>query len=168
MAQLVDSVPNNKYTISFKYEKLSELATATISINSIIYTLGDDGTFAQTFDVGGNSIEVIFYCDVPNGYKVYELMCNVGTEPLVWVQHPDEMRTDTVNISKGITITSTATDAIFKAGASGIRIENKSKSTTTEFLENGMVTNNAEIKDQAKITGSLFTKIGRQTWINGL
>ena len=168
LSQLVDGVPNNKYTISFKYEKLSELAIATVSINSIVYTLGDDGTFAQTFDVGANSIEVIFDCDVPSGYKIYELMCNVGTEPLVWTQHPDEMRTDTVNISKGITITSTATAAIFKAGASGIRIENKSKNTTTEFLENGMVTNNAEIKDQAKITGSLFTKIGRQTWINGL
>lgn len=168
LSQLVNGIPNNKYTISFQFEKLNPLAVGSVTINSINYELGDKDKFVQTIDVNTNSIEIILNCNVDNGYKVYELMCNAGTEPLVWTQHQNELTTDTVNISQGITITSSRTSAIFKAGASGIKIENKSKNTTTEFLENGMVTNNATIKDQAKITGSLFTKIGKQTWINGL
>ena len=95
-------------------------------------------------------------------------MCNVGASALVWTQHPDEVMTDTVNISKGIKITSTSKNAIFKADADGIRIENTLDKTTTEFTDNGMITNDAEIKGQAKVSGALHTKVGNQTWISGL
>ena len=168
VSQMVSNLPNGKYTVSFKYEELIESSSAYVLINSTRYDLAGSGTFKQTIDVNTNNIEIAFNCDTNGGFKIYELMGNVGETALVWTQHPDEIMTDTVNISKGITITSSKTDAIFKAGADGIRIENRSKNTTTEFLENGMSTNDAEIKGQAKISGSLFTKVGNQTWISGL
>lgn len=172
LTQTLTNIPNGRYTISFQYERLNPTATLEILINSTNYsdqlsTTGV-GKFEQTFEVTTNSIELSLICDTVNGWKVWELMCNVGEVPLVWMQHADEVRTDTVNISKGITITSSTTDAVFKANADGIRVENKSKNTTTNFLEDGMETENATIKKQAKISGALHTIVGSQTWISGI
>jgi len=166
--QLVSDLANNDYTISFKYKKLNSLSTASVTINSINYQLSDEGKFEQTIRVDTNAIDFNLICDTNNGYQVYELMCNVGLAALVWTQHPDEIMTDTVNISKGIKITSTTKNAVFKADADGIRIENTLDRKTTEFTDNGMITEDAEIRGQAKVSGALFTKVDRQTWINGL
>lgn len=170
LTQTLTNIPNGSYTISFKFEKLNPVATLDVLINSTNYSekLSSGNTFEQTIEVGTNSIELSFVCDTTNGWKIWEVMCNVGEAPLVWMQHADEVRTDTVNISKGITITSTTTDAVFKANADGIRVENRSKNTTTNFLEDGMETENATIKKQAKISGALHTIVGSQTWISGI
>lgn len=168
VSQLVSGLPNNTYTVSFKYKKLIEGSSAYVILNQTKFDLGSEGTFEQVLEVNSNNIEILFHCDTNGGYEIYELMGNVGETALVWTQHPDEISTDTVSISKGITITSSTTDAVFKADADGIRIENKSKNTTTEFLDNGMSTNDAEIKGQAKVSGALFTKVGNQTWISGI
>lgn len=168
ISQTVSNLPNGKYTVSFKYEELIASASAYVLINTTRYDLENSGKFEQTIDVNTNTIEIKFVCDTKGGFEIYELMGNVGETALVWTQHPDEITTDTVNISKGITITSSKKNAVFRAGADGIIIENRSKNTTTEFLENGMSTNDAEIKGQAKISGSLFTKVGNQTWISGI
>lgn len=170
VSQVLSSVPNGKYTISFKSQKLNQTATLRVLINSTDYAsaIDSNGKFEQTIDVTTNSIEISFVCNAAGGWKIWELMCNVGEAALVWTQHPDEVRTDTVNISKGLTITSSTTDATFKANADGIRIENKSKNTTTNFLEDGMETENATIKKQAKISGALHTIVGSQTWISGI
>ena len=170
LTQSLTNVPNGSYTISFKFEKLNPTATLDVLINSTNYNekLSSGNTFEQTIEVATNSIELSFICDTANGWKIWEVMCNVGEAPLIWMQHADEVRTDTVNISKGITITSTTTDAVFKANADGIRVENRSKNTTTNFLEDGMETENATIKKQAKISGALHTIVGSQTWISGI
>lgn len=170
LTQTLSDVPNGKYTISFKYSRQNITSSLRVLINNTEYSdkLSTSGDFEQTIDVTTHSITLSLICDVNNGWKLWELMCNVGEAPLVWMQHADEVRTDTVNISKGITITSTTTDAVFKANADGIRIENKSKNTTTNFLEDGLETENATIKKQAKISGALHTIVGRQTWISGI
>ena len=172
--QTVTGLPNyttesgSGYTISFKYKQLNPVATASVYLNNTKYDLGTEAGFEQTISVTTNQIEIQFDCDTNNGYEIYDLMCNVGASALVWTQHPDEVMTDTVNISKGIKITSTSKNAIFKADADGIRIENTLDKTTTEFTDSGMITNDAEIKGQAKVSGALHTKVGNQTWISGL
>lgn len=170
LSQTLSGIPNGKYTVSFKYERLNPTATLQVLINSTDYSdrLSTSGSFEQTIDVTTNSIEFSLVCNTNNGWKLWELMGNHGEAALVWMQHADEVRTDTVNISKGITITSTTTDAVFKANADGIRIENRAKNTTTNFLEDGLETENATIKKQAKISGALHTIVGRQTWISGI
>lgn len=174
LTQTLTNIPDGTYTISFKYERINPTATLQVLINSTDYSeklssLGS-GKFEQTFEVTTNSIEISFVCSVNNGWKVWELMCNVGEAPLVWMQHADEVRTDTVNISKGITIKSSVNneDVYFKADYDGIRIENQSENKTTRFLDDGMETDNATIKKQAKISGALYTRVGSQTWISGI
>ena len=54
--------------------------------------------------------------------EVYDLMCNAGSVRLAYSQNQNETTTDTVNISKGITITSSNMETIFKANANGIKI----------------------------------------------
>jgi len=172
LSQTVNNIPNGVYTISFKYEQLNPTATLQVLINNVDYTNqlinGSFGENGVQGNVTTNTISITFICDVNNGYKIYELMGNKGGAPILWTQYPNEVRTDTVNISKGITITSTTTNAVFKANADGIRIENSQKNTTTNFLDDGMETENATIKKQAKISGALHTIVGNQTWISGI
>lgn len=166
--QVISGIPNGRYTISFNCKKLVNGATLTVDIDLVSITLGDVDEFEQVVDVTTNLIDFKLTCNVTDGYEVYNLMCNMGDEKTIWSQHQNETRTDTVNISKGITITSTASNATFKANADGIRIENKVNSRVTNFLDDGMETYNAKISGQAEVSGALFTKVGNQTWINGL
>ena len=68
-------------------------------------------------------------------------MGNRGEGALSWQQNQNEIRSDTVNIGKGITITSTAKNHLtFKADVDGIRIINSNKNKSTEFTDDGMET----------------------------
>ena len=78
------------------------------------------------------------------------------------------MTTDTVNISKGITITSRIDqDVTFKANYNGIRIEDGNGNRTTTFTNKGMETEEGTIRKNASITDVKFIKVDRQTWITG-
>lgn len=184
-SQNVTNLPNGTYKVSFKYEKLIEAAKCTVNINGKDYVLGNYGYFGEyspvslddaesveknkegLVEINTNSLNIGFTCTVQNGYKIYELMCNVGDKAMVWTQHHDEIATDTVNISKGITITSTTTKNSFRADASGLYITNSLKNRTTEFTETGMTTNEGTIRGDASVTGVLFKKVGNQTWLTG-
>lgn len=168
VTQNVVDLPNGDYTISFSYNKLNELATASVIVNGIWYTLENQGKFELPIVVDANVIDISFTCDTNDGYEIWELMCNRGTASQPWSQHANEVRTDMVNISKGITIKSSTINTTFKADADGIRIENNDSKETTNFTEQGMETDVAVVRVQGKITGALFNRVGNQTWINGL
>ena len=168
VTQTVANLPNGEYTISFGYNRLNDLATASVIINNVEYPLGNQGKFEQSFTVDNNTIIIDFRSNLDNAYEVWELMCNKGNVSSPWTQHANEVRTDMVNISKGITIESSAIKSKFKADADGIRIENQSENKTTEFTDDGMETDVAVVRKRGEITGALFTKVGEQTWINGL
>ena len=93
-------------------------------------------------------------------------MVNAGTVKLAYSQNENEVTTDTVNISKGITITSSANDTKFKANADGIRIvdKNNEKTTLTEFTDKGMSTKEMEVENGATIVKVLVQNVGSQTW----
>lgn len=166
--QTVTDLPNGEYTVSFGYQKLNELSTASVIINGVSYPLENQDDFEQAILVDNNSIFIDFKCDTVDGYEVWELMCNKGNVSTPWTQHANEVRTDMVNISKGITIKSSTINTTFKADADGIRIENNDSKETTNFTEQGMETDVAVVREQGNITGALFNKVGNQTWITGL
>ncbi len=169
LKQTIVGIPNGKYCISFKCEKLKPYATLSVAVDGNAQSVAEDAEeFSQVVDVTTNTIDFMLTCNLADGYRIYDLMCNNGPEKSVWSQYANETRTDTVNISKGITITSTASKATFKANADGIRIENKDEDRVTVFTDTGMETYNAKITGQAEVSGSLFTRVGNQTWINGL
>ena len=55
-------VPNGKYTISFKYKKLIQLANISCKINDVEYNLAEmeDTTFTQTIEVNAGHINIQF------------------------------------------------------------------------------------------------------------
>lgn len=189
--QTINGLPRGEYTLSFEYEILNTLGETKVIITagnvakefnlktyvSSKYEEDKDGNvisqplkaFDETFTVNENGTLVVeFETDVADACIVYDLICNAGLYALVWTQHPNEITTDTVNISKGITITSSADkDVTFKANYDGIRIEDSDGNKTTQFTNKGMETEEGTIRGNANITQLKFIRTGNQTWITG-
>ena len=163
-------VPNGKYTISFKYKKLVPLAVGKVYINDTEYELDedDDTEFVQVIEVSSQHINVRFYTSIDNGFEIYDIMVNAGEVKLAYSQNQNETTTDTVNISKGITITSSDLDVTFKANADGIRTLDRSGNVLTKFTDTGMETKEAIITEKSQIVGTLWQEVGDQTWITKL
>lgn len=172
-------VPNGNYAISFMYQKLNELANASVLINDKEYQLDstelkqfytgeqDNETkeyITQPVEVTTNHIRITFKCDVDNAVEIYDLMCNKGTVKLAYSQNENETTTETVNISKGITITSTNMETIFKANANGIRILTLQNATIAYFTDKGLSTKELIVEDEAQICRTLIQNVGDQTW----
>lgn len=173
-------VSNGNYTVSFKYKKLIQLATCKVIVNDNEYELtqmtdtewqtgskdADGNIVIKPLEVTSNHINVKFTSTVDNAIEIYDLMVNAGTVKLAYSQNENEVTTDTVNISKGITITSSANDTKFKANADGIRIvdKNNEKTILTEFTDKGMLTKEMEVENGATIVKVLVQNVGSQTW----
>ncbi len=161
-------VANGKYTVSFKYKKLIEPATVKCTINNIEYTLNgtDETEFEQTIDVNSQYINVQFSSDITNSCEIYDLMVNSGEVKLAYTQNQNETTTDTVNISKGITITSSNSKTTFKATADGIRTLDENGNTLTEFTDVGMTNKTQIIEEQATIVSLLHKRVGNHVWVS--
>ena len=161
-------VANGKYTVSFKYKKLIEPAIVKCTINNIEYTLSgtDETEFEQTIDVNSQYINVQFSSDITDSCKIYDLMVNSGEVKLAYTQNQNETTTDTVNISKGITITSSNSKTTFKATADGIRTLDENGNTLTEFTDVGMTNKTQIIEEQATIVSLLHKRVGNHVWVS--
>ena len=172
-------VPNGNYSISFYYQLLNPLATAKVKINDVEYPLnstsvkqfytGEQDTngnyITQPLIVSSKNIRIEFTCSIDDGLKIYDLMCNKGNVKLAYSQNENETTTDTVNISKGITITSTNMETIFKANANGIRILTLTGNVIAYFTDKGLSTKEIIVEDEAQIVKTLWQEVGDQTWI---
>lgn len=169
-------VVNGVYTVSLNYKKLKELAIGTVTINGFVYELSElDWTkFVETIEVNSNYITIEFDCDTLEAFYVTDLLINLGDVAEVWTQNPNETRTDTVKIGKGIEVTSTLKDTKLKADADGVRIVQASNENNivAEFTDKGTKTKNLEVEETAEISGLLFQKVNyngsEQTWISSL
>jgi len=166
-------VPNGTYTVSFKYKKLIALSTIKVVINDIEYALTGttDTTFVQTIDVNSRHINIKFISDIDNACEIYDLMVNAGEVALAYSQNQNETTTDTVNISKGIEITSSETNTKFRADSDGVRIydtNSYSSDPVTKFTDRGMETDQALIDTKAEIVKTLWQDVNNHTWITRL
>lgn len=172
-------VPNGNYSISFWYKKLVSQAVASVVINDKEYQL--DSTDYKQFYTGekdsetneyivepivvtSGHLKIEFKCDTNGGLEVYDLMANKGSVKLAYSQNENETTTETVNISKGITITSTNMETIFKANADGIRILTLQKETIAYFTDKGLSTKELIVENKAQVCGTLISEVGDQTW----
>ena len=168
------TVPDGEYTVSFKYKKLYPTAVVSCRINDVEYSLTatTDTEFSQKITVVGiKEIKVEFICDTNNACEIYDLMVNAGGVKLAYSQNQNETTTDTVNISKGITITSSDTvNTTFKANSDGIRVYNNGdlNNSVTKFTDTGLETKKAVIENTATITGTLWQDVNGHTWITRL
>ena len=172
-------VPNGNYSISFWYKKLISQAVASVVINDKEYQLNsteykqfytgekDSETneyIAEPIVVTSGHLKIEFKCDTNGGLEVYDLMANKGSVKLAYSQNENETTTETVNISKGITITSTNMETIFKANANGIRILTLQNEIIAYFTDKGLSTKELMVENKAQVCGTLISEVGDQTW----
>ena len=172
------NVPNGFYSVSFYYRKLNVFATASVKINDVEYPLesmeyeqfysgkkDENGEYiVPPIEVTSRHFKIEFLCDMEDGLEIYDLMVNKGSVKLAYSQNENEVTTDTVNISKGITITSSNMETKFKADADGIRITKLNNETVSYFTEKGLETKEAVIEDEANICKTIVIDVGNQTW----
>ena len=171
-------VPNGLYSVSFYYQKLNQFASASIKINDKEYNLDsikvkqfytgekdDNGKYIiEPLEVTSRHLKIDFFCNVDNGLEIYDLMVNKGSVKLAYSQNENEVTTDTVNISKGITITSSNVETKFKANADGIRVTKLNDDVVSYFTDKGLNTKEAIVEDEANICKTMIIEVGDQTW----
>lgn len=171
-------VPNGLYSVSFYYQKLNQFASASVKINGKQYNLDsievkqfytgekdNNGEYIiEPLEVTSRHLKIDFFCNVDNGLEIYDLMVNKGSVKLAYSQNENEVTTDTVNISKGITITSSNMETKFKANADGIRVTKLNDDVVSYFTEKGLNTKEAIVEDEANICKTMIIEVGDQTW----
>lgn len=171
--QIQNGIANGNYTLSFYYKKLNPVAECKVVINDKEYELTSENyTLFQTginninpIEIHTNNIQLSFISDADNSCEIYDIMLNIGSVKLAYSQNQNETTTSTVNISKGITISSSDRNVKLSATADGIRVKNvNTNETVTDFTETGMTTKSAKITDAAEIVGIYRQKVGNQIW----
>nr|DAX05597.1 MAG TPA: tail protein [Bacteriophage sp.] len=171
-------VPNGNYSISFMYKKLISQSVASVVINGKEYQL--DSTTLKEFYTGEKNekneyitepivvtaghLKIQFKCNTNGGVEIYDLMANKGSIKLAYSQNQNETTTETVKISKGITITSTNMETIFKANANGIRILSLQNEKIAYFTDKGLSTKELTVENKAQMCSTLISEVGDQTW----
>lgn len=162
------NVANGVYTLSFVYKKLVNLANVKLLINGdeFILSNNDYTEFKHTFNVTDGYVEIEFVSDTDNCCPVINLMLNKGDEKMEWSLNPNETWSDTVQIGRGIRISSSGTDVVFVANADIIGFMNKQGEYIAYFDDEGIVTNSMVVKNKATIVNLLIQDINGQTVIN--
>ena len=171
-------VPNGNYSISFMYKKLISQSVASVVINGKEYQL--NSTTLKEFYTGKKNekneyitepivvtaghLKIQFKCNTNGGVEIYDLMANKGSIKLAYSQNQNETTTETVKISKGITITSTNMETIFKANANGIRILTLQNEKIAYFTDKGLSTKELIVENKAQMCSTLISEVGDQTW----
>lgn len=172
-------VPNGNYSIGFMYKKLINQSVASVVINGKEYQL--NSTTLKEFYTGEKNekneyitepivvtaghLKIQFKCNTNGGVEIYDLMANKGSIKLAYSQNQNETTTETVKISKGITITSTNMETIFKANANGIRILSLQNEKIAYFTDKGLSTKELTVENKAQMCSTLISEVGDQTWL---
>lgn len=132
---------NGEYCLSFKYEKLIEVATLKVSINGKTFDLSKveknvENSFKYVDNLTSDSYIVEFICDIDNGFLIYEPMLNEGTDASLFTQNANETVTDTVNIGKGIEVNASNINSKTRMDADGFRGFNTNNGEITFYQTN--------------------------------
>lgn len=165
-----NKVANGEYVLSFIYKKTVSLANVSVVINNVSYILSNNDytEFEQKINVNSGSVEIKFISDTDNVCPIINLMLNKGDEKMEWSLNPNETWSDTVKIGRGVRISSSGTDVEFVAYADVIGFMDKQGNYITTFDDNGLITDEAVIKNKATIVGLLIQRINGQTIMNCL
>lgn len=167
LSQTIDLAPN-QYAIKFNYKRLLLAATATVKYNGRTIELEEEGTIETTGTVNSGKFEFRVDCNIDDGYEIYDLMLNVGSIVTTWTQNANESTSDTVNISKGITVNSNTTNTKAKMDSDGFRVTNKSTGESVmEGTDEGGKFKKVEA-EKGTIGGVIIQNVGNQSWISGV
>lgn len=157
------SLANGTYSVGFKYRRLNPLGNASIKYNGREIILDEEGEITTTGEITTNSFEIEIICNTDNSYEIWELMLNKGSESTVWSQSANEVHTDTVNISKGVTVEATENDTKATLGANGLNVVNKiTNAKVLKATDTGIETTDIKATS-GTISGLMLKKVGNQT-----
>lgn len=162
------SITNGVYSVGFKYKRNNELGNATVKYNGRTFTLGESGEIKTTGEITSNSFKIEFTCDIDDSFEIWELMFNTGKESSSWSQSQNEVHTDTVNISKGITVEATENDTIASLGARGLNVINKNTNEAVLKATDTGIETPSIIGKSGVIGGISIKKVSKQSWIVGV
>lgn len=162
------TLKNGTYAIGLKYIRLLSTATASVKFNGKTLALGESGTIESSIDISTSSFELAFICDTDDGYLIYDIMLNSGTENIIWSQSANEINTDTVSIGKGVNVKNSNMDTDCTINADGVRVRNYNTNTDVmKTTDKGGVFEDVQSKT-ATLGGLSIKSVNRHTKIVGV
>lgn len=165
-------VQNGDYTVSFKYKKIgASSATATVKINNepTVLTSSSWDYFEKTINISSNNITLEFTGTENNIMYIADIMINSGDIAEVWSQNPNETRTDTVTIGRGIRVENSQTQTYTKIDDDGTRVFNKNNDEeVARFTKDGIDVKEQVVRNKSELVGVLIQQIGEQTWFTSI
>ena len=162
------------YSFSFFYKQNLPTATCSATINNKTIQFENNTDWQeidseeQQIEVTENSLTIEFNCDVQGGYYIKELMLNRGTESVEYTQNINETRTDTVQISNGILVSSSSTNTESRHDADGFRILRKdNQEVVLRATENGTETTSIKASEDSEIAGLIIKKNNGHVLLSG-
>ena len=167
------AITNDIYSVSFKYKTLNSGASCKVRYNGKEFELTEEeGEIHTSGQITSGQLTFEVECNSNNAFEIYDLMLKRGDEGannvLVWTQNSNETISDTVQISKGITAFSNATDTKATMDSEGFKVRNK----TTDVIVMEATKSGGKFLDltstgKANISGLIIEKHDRQVWGTG-
>lgn len=171
--QTINITPGT-YSFSFSYKQNLTTAVGSVTINNKTIPFENATDWVeidfeeQQIEVTGNTLTIEFECDAQGGYYIKELMLNRGTESMEYTQNINETRTDTVQISDGILVTSSSTNTESRHDSDGFRILRKdNKEIVLRATENGTETTSIKASNDSEVAGLLIKKYNGHVLMSG-
>lgn len=162
------------HILSFSYKRNISSSNCSVYINGNEIQLGNEDEWTLfNEDLGelsltSNVFTIEFECNVQGGYYIKELMLNSGNERLDYSQNINEMRTDTIQISDGIVVSSSSSNTISRHDSDGFRVLNKqNKEVILRATENGIETKNIKAKEDSEIAGLVIKNYENHVLLSG-
>lgn len=167
------SLPTGTYSVSFKYKKLINASEGYVRYNGKTFNLTEtSGEIHSSGEIANNQFVIEINSNTNDSFEIYDLILKHGSEGienmLVWTQNANESRSDTVQISEGITATSSVTDTKATMDSAGFIVRNKTTGTAVmEATKTGGKFLDLISTGKSNLSGLLVQKVGSKICING-
>ena len=167
------SLPTGTYSVSFKYKKLIDASEGYVRYNGKTFNLTEtSGEIHSSGEITNNQFIIEINSNSNDSFEIYDLILKHGSEGLenmlVWTQNANESRSDTVQISEGITTTSSITDTKATMDSAGFIVRNKTTGIAVmEATKTGGKFLDLTSTGKSNLSGLLVQKVGSKICING-
>lgn len=167
------SLPTGTYSVSFKYKKLINASEGYVRYNGKTFNLTEtSGEIHSSGEITNNQFVIEINSNSNDSFEIYDLILKHGSEGLenmlIWTQNANESRSDTVQISEGITTTSSIADTKATMDSAGFIVRNKTTGIAVmEATKTGGKFLDLTSTGKSNLSGLLVQKVGSKICING-
>lgn len=167
------SLPTGTYSVSFKYKKLIDASEGYVRYNGKTFNLTEtSGEIHSSGEITNNQFVIEINSNTNDSFEIYDLILKHGSEGienmLVWTQNANESRSDTVQISEGITANSSVNDTKATMDSEGFIVRNKTTGISVmEATKTGGKFLDLTSTGKSNLSGLLVQKVGSKVCING-